>query len=226
MGEKESEWLSSISTVCNFLCAALFSKKASAHSFYIDSSRVQLAKEEAKKDPSFQGFVSTNDIVTSSYGNATFARVLLMAINLRGELSDLCNNDTGNYGALLVFGPHEKIKLISIRDTLQSGPPVFHRFNSEILPLGFLNFFTKISTTTSWIFPVFHGLKLDECEQMLHTPLCILNMVPFDVCIIYRPRAKSIAVCGISIRADYSRLEGMMPIGDSVVNAEQASERE
>jgi hypothetical protein len=98
MGEKEFKWLNSTSTLCNIVSNLLFpSKKAIAQNFTIDSNRVKLLKENAEKNPSFQGFVSTNDILASTFGNVTSARILMMPINFRVKLLDFTNNDAGNY---------------------------------------------------------------------------------------------------------------------------------
>jgi hypothetical protein len=98
MGAKETKWAYSTSTLCNIIGGLLFpSKKAIAQNFYIDSNRMKIAKENAKKDPLFQGFVSTNDILASTFGNVTSARVLMMPINFRVKLLDFTNNDAGNY---------------------------------------------------------------------------------------------------------------------------------
>ena len=48
---------------------------------YIDQDKVISSKEKVK-----DGFVSTNDIVTSSFARATKVDILLMAINLRNRV--------------------------------------------------------------------------------------------------------------------------------------------
>jgi hypothetical protein len=124
---------------------------------------------------------------------------------------------------LIYVGPHENCTPTSIRNTLQRGPPVFDRLNNDTLPLGFWNFFTKISKVTSWVFPIFNELKLDGCQQMLHTPVFNLKLTPFDVSVVYRPHANQIAVICICRRANVDKLERMMPTGGVITNAEEAS---
>jgi hypothetical protein len=125
------------------------------------------------KDPSFQGFSGTNDIETSSFGNATSAELVLMAVDLRNKLPDFCDNDAGNYLGALIFGPRDNCSSITIRNTLQRGLPVCHRLTSDTLPSGF----TKMALITSWLFHAFNELKLDGSEQILHTPIFNLKRI-------------------------------------------------
>jgi hypothetical protein len=224
MGIPESEYINFTSSALNWAYTAFISPiRPIPYNFYIDSNRVHLAKETAKKDPSFKGFLGTNDIITSSFGNATSAGLVFMAINYRNRLSDLCDNDAGNYIGGLIFGPHANCSPITIRNTLQRGLPVCHRLNCDRLPTGLQNLFTKMAIATSWLFPAFNELKLDGCEQMLHTPIFNLSLVPMEICVIYRPRADQVAVFCLCRRVDVDGLQEMMPTGEAVTNAEQAS---
>lgn len=91
------------------------------------------------------------------------------------------------------------------------------------MPSGFWNFFTKIAVVSSWVFPVFDEFKLYGCQHMLHSPVSNLKFVPFDVSIVYRPRANQIAVASFCRRVDVHGLEKNMPTGGVVKNAEEAS---
>ena len=43
-------------------------------------------------------FVSTNDILTSSFAKSIRARICMMAINFRNRIQSLVDGDAGNYG--------------------------------------------------------------------------------------------------------------------------------
>jgi hypothetical protein len=57
---------------------------------------------------------------------------------------------------------------------------------------------------------------------MLHIPLCSVKNIPFDVAVIYRPRANEIASAYFTRRVNTNGLQTMMPIGEPIANAEQA----
>ena len=40
----------------------------------------------------------------------------------------------------------------------------------------------------------FSELSVAGCEQLLHMPLCDVKMVPFDVAVVYRPKAGKLAI--------------------------------
>ena len=92
-------------------------------SYYIDTDKIAEAKAQAIG----VDYVSTNDILTSTFGNATSARLLLMAINFRDKLPDFKADDAGNYEGALVFGPDDYATPTSIRQTLNTGPPAYRR---------------------------------------------------------------------------------------------------
>ena len=47
---------------------------------------------------------------------------------------------------------------------------------------------------TNWTFSHFSELKIDGAEHLLHVPHCDCSMVPFEWCVVYRPRAGELAV--------------------------------
>jgi len=51
--------------------------------------------EKSKKDDE-TNFVSTNDILTSAFGDVTDARILLMPFNMRDKVSHFDDDDAGN----------------------------------------------------------------------------------------------------------------------------------
>jgi hypothetical protein len=105
LGIMELQWSVQPSTFFNIVLTALFSlKKAIAYNSYLDSNRLQITKENAKKEPSSQGFVSTNDVLASTFSKAAGLNVLMMAINFRVRIPDFCNDDAGNYEGFLIFG--------------------------------------------------------------------------------------------------------------------------
>ena len=78
-----------VSSIKNLICR----RKNTYHCHYIDEGRIAEAKALAKEHGA--PFVSTNDILTSSFGNLANARTLFMAMNYRDRVE-------GSYKTLLV----------------------------------------------------------------------------------------------------------------------------
>ena len=77
----------------------------------------------------------------------------------------------------------------------------------------------------SWLFPFFSEVALDGCEQLLHLPFCDLGMVPFDVAVVYRPRAGERAVLFMVRACSREDLETLCPLGAEVDSAEGVARR-
>ena len=155
-------------------------------SFYVDTSKVK----RLKQNTSGVDYVSTNDVLTSAFGNALEPDFLFMPLNFREKLSDFTPLDAGNYEGTLLFAKGEYTEASSIRRTLGSGPPQYKRgvglAKKNPLP-GFCGACCgKIGMFISWIFPFFSEVKIEGCQQMLHMPILDVTMVPFDCAVVYR----------------------------------------
>lgn len=80
----------------NFLGELLCHKKETRrYCFLLDDEKVKAAKETRKGDAPF---VSTNDIITSGFGNVADARLMIMATEFTGKIEGL--ERSGTYGML------------------------------------------------------------------------------------------------------------------------------
>ena len=204
--------------LCNVLGGLICGSKPYIDTFYVDSDRVAALKQ----NPEGAEYVSTNDVLTGSFGNAVGTDFLLMPLNYREKLPEFTSLDAGNYEGALVFGKGDFSNASSIRRTLNSGPPSFKRGAGrdkvEPLPGCCGACCGKMGMLTSWVFPFFSEVKLEGCEQMLHMPLCDVNMVPFECGVVYRPRAGSLAVVYFVRTINDAGLKGSMPMGGKVGN--------
>ena len=208
--------------ICNVVCSMMFGSKSFIEAFYVDDERVKAAK--ANPAPGVD-FVSTNDVITSAFANVTDARVLMMPLNFRNRLAGFTDTDAGNYEGALVFGPDDYAEPAQIRRTLLTGPPQFVRGagdHTRPLPGCCESMRCKISMVTNWCFPCFSEIMIPGCEQMLHTPYCDANMVPFDVAVVYRPKRGKLAVACFVRSASREELKAGCPIGASVSCAEDS----
>jgi hypothetical protein len=103
MGDEAHSYAYSGATLCDILCTMLCNgKKATVVSFEVDPSRIDA--EKAKHGPHAEGgFVRTNDVIASSFANATSARVLMMPLNYRNRLPEFIDTDAGNYEGVIVM---------------------------------------------------------------------------------------------------------------------------
>eukprot|EP00658_Telonema_sp_P-2_P085658 TRINITY_DN9808_c0_g1_i1.p1 TRINITY_DN9808_c0_g1~~TRINITY_DN9808_c0_g1_i1.p1 ORF type:complete len:321 (+),score=53.43 TRINITY_DN9808_c0_g1_i1:392-1354(+) len=221
-GEHESAFLSSKSLMCNVVGTMLFGRTPFVESYYVDPTRVGAAKSASTGVP----FVSTNDVLVSAFGNTTSCRVLLMPINFRHKLENFLDTDAGNYEGALVFGPEDYTDPALIRGTLRSGGPAFRRGPEgpppRALPGCCESLRMTIGMVTNWTFKSFDEMVLEGCQQMLHIPHCDESTVPFDVAVVYRPRAGQLAVACFVRSVNGAELKAGCPLGGSVSCAEDS----
>jgi len=47
---------------------------------------------------------------------------------------------------------------------------------------------------TNWTFSVFDELKIEGCQHIVHMPHSNVSLVPFNIAVIFRPKAGKLAV--------------------------------
>ena len=107
-GTTDFGWLTSLGLIKGMLSGLLFGPKARWCCYMVDDAKVQEAKDKGKNDGGGKvSFVSTNDIITSHFCNATQARVVMMVVNFRDKINlPLTDNHAGCYeGCLLLDAP-------------------------------------------------------------------------------------------------------------------------
>lgn len=67
--------------------------KVKLYANLINSDKISELKKSGKDN---EEFISTNDIITSQYGNAIKARLLSIAVNFRKKVDDIPDNLAGN----------------------------------------------------------------------------------------------------------------------------------
>ena len=127
IGSKESKFLSSFAFLLCCLKSMLFGGKAKLDARYIDEN---LIKEWKDSESVHDGFISTNDIVTSTFAKATNSDLLLMAINLRNRVEDAKEDDAGNYSLVVLHDKESSATPSGVRRLLNDGPP-FTRKNGK-----------------------------------------------------------------------------------------------
>lgn len=188
VGAKQYKFGLSLSLTLNVLKGMVIGKKTKCYAFYIDQEKIQQAKNKLNEPSSF---VSTNDILTSSFSNAVGARLSMMAINFRNRIDNLSNSDAGNYEGVLLYDKKNYSTPLGIRKSLQSGSPM--KTTSDEMP-GFLETIrSKFAQTTNWS-SFSKTLTLNGATQIIHLPVYSLNTIPFDCAIIFKPVPEKTAV--------------------------------
>merc|ERR1711959_679824 len=77
-------------------------KKTRVFTGLMDGEQIAKLKADAQSRGTVP-FVSTNDIITSAFANATAAHTCLMALDLRGRMNGLTEDHAGNYAKSLMF---------------------------------------------------------------------------------------------------------------------------
>lgn len=224
IGLKEFKWMNSLPVICNVIGSMLCGSKPLIESYYIDNERVKNRKAEAVSNGhGSTTFVSTNDVIASSFGIVTNADALLLPLNFRGRLPDFDARDAGNYEGALYFGRGDFEDPTLIRQTLQSGPPTYARSKGTTpLPGVFTTCCcSKFSMVTNWAFPFFEELDVEGGQQIVHLPHCDTKMVPFDIAVVYRPTKGRLAVVYFVRSVNRSGLVAELPMGAVVPTPDQ-----
>ena len=169
---------------------------------YIDEEKVNVQKQMLQDSvngtydaSTFHGkandvkFISTQDIITSSWFNASSSRLPMFTINLRKRCPELSTKLVGNYETSIIVDPPSYERAPLIRKALQSKPH-FTRADPAPLP-GFCGK-TSCAFITTWCFSIEgnpSGLYLENCQQLLHMPIMpvsILKMCPMDFAVVFR----------------------------------------
>ncbi len=179
ISEVDYKFLYRKSFIINVIRSYLFDRNTKLVAYYINEKEIDKAKKISKQNSDVP-YISTNDIITSSFFKAISAKIGMMAINFRNKINGLNDNDAGNYDT-----PE------GIRKSLQGTIP----YKSRIKPMpGTLETcYMNIGIITNWT--SFTGkLKIDHCEEvLLHLPILPTHQ-PLNAAIIFYPQPNKIAM--------------------------------
>ena len=209
MGKKHYSYLYGAANSFNSLGKILFGRKPKAHCFLVDNAKIAELKAAAKAEPGAPERLSTNDVLTSAYGKASQARLLIMAADFKGRIEGTTHSDAAQYHAALIFDPEGYAAPASIREAL-AGPPPLSRAR---LP-GFCGSMgARLGLITSWA--SLKSLRIPACELHLHTP-CeatsgMIVAAQDDTCIVFNPQPGKIAMLCVTKQLSAAQLMAAMP---------------
>jgi len=185
VGKDTYDYFVGAAHVFNALFGMAVAKRAKVFAYYIDEEKIKKIKKDHNDFKSCE-YISTNDILTSTYGIFTKVRLLLMAINFRGKLKILDNNDAGNYEAVVLYDKKVYSKPSGIRKTLSNGEP--YRGLVDKLPSFFEGIRCKMGFITNWA-TFSEELYFNDCKEKLHLPLNhACGKMPYEFAIIFRAK--------------------------------------
>eukprot|EP00980_Cylindrotheca_fusiformis_P013374 scaffold3410_cov141-Cylindrotheca_fusiformis.AAC.17 len=169
---------------------------------YIDQKKISQIKAAAKSrhpdDPDF--FISTNDIITSTFATETDSEAMVMLMDLRGRHPNVKRSLAGNYEMFIFYDRESKTKPEDIRSSLQRLPIM--RISGKPLPTWREMLFMDLSAITSWVFPSFDAdLHLWDSKgkpgpmMKLHLPaIDPKNVIPCPSVIVFKPSKGEVAI--------------------------------
>ena len=197
VGYDSYNYFTGLSHSLNALFGILKAKRANVFSYYIDEEKIQTIKNSNKKTTTCP-YLSTNDILTSSYGNFIKARLLMIAVNFRGKVKGLSENDAGNYQSYVLYDKKVYKKPCGIRKSISFFIPF--QCLVDKLPSFLKGLTCKMGLITNWS-SFSKELHLQKATEKLHLPLIQSNgKVSYDMAIIFRAKQNKKAVIYYSNR--------------------------
>lgn len=212
VGKKSFKFFHSVPFIINLVSGAVFGKKTKCYAFYIDPEKIKMAKDGVNGNgKNGVDYVSTNDIISSSFAKVAGSRICIMAVNLRTWIKDIGSNDAGNYAGGLLFDDATCARPTGIRKAFQAGLPVpttakpFPGFGEAMR--------CKLSLISSWSdFQKSHDLE--GCEQVLHLPLYDAKAAfPLDSAVVFKAKSEKMAVMYFSKTIDREKIVSHCEIG-------------
>ena len=213
VGEKVYKSSFGAQVLFNALGEVICGKKIRMFCYYVDDDKMMAAKAEALAgvvDP--PAFVSSNDVLTSSFANTCQPYMIIMAITFRGRIRAITLNDMGNYHNGLMFDKTTYASPAAIRAALQ-GPAPLSRVK---LPGFWKGSRCRRGVISNWATLNKKGLVIPECEQILHLPVAKIEEQVLDTAVVFQAQPGKTAVLFFAKNADAGSLVAGMPLGEPV----------
>jgi len=184
IGDINYNFAGSLALIVNILKNLIFGRKVKYLSRYIDENKIDTIKSEyLAGDTKEFPFLSTNDIITSSFARATKSRLCLSAINLRNRIEGMNNDDAGNYEFVLMLDEKHYNTPENIRRTLSSKGKFL--VNDGVLPGIWESLNSNYSTITNAA-SFIEDYQISGLKQILHIPLFNPKKAFMDFGVVYK----------------------------------------
>ena len=189
--------------------------------FLIPEEWIQTQKVESKAS----SWISTNDIITSTFFNATDCDQAIMALNFRGKVKNCNSNDAGCYFEQLILRPSDYRSASQIREIVNEIK--MNKRQPQTSPMTSFEHVTskkQFGCISSW-YGFAKPVKLKGCpDQVLHIPLLPTDAVSVPSrftsgLFVFRPdKTKRVACLFAGHHEVLERLEASGMVGDDVQN--------
>ena len=220
-GEKEQAWQEGMAAGMIFMGAMMCKKQARCYAFHLDTDKVAEVKKQSADGDTGVEYVSTNDILCSSFFNIVKARVAWMGFDCRDKgLPGIGSDLAGNYVTALVLGPEVFETPHSLRQMYTPGTP-YVTAKKKLPGCGCCCGRGNLAQATNW--SGFTGSLVIPagCEMVLHLPA--MNpayiywdyLIPFVSGVDAEGGLKKGVMCWTTT-SDAPTLMAALPLGGSV----------
>ncbi len=185
----QSLWPSSRRARWGSMLDALLRPRHLWQAWYVDETWLRKEKEHVSRD--FNGFVSSNDVLTSWFFKNGHFDYGIMSVNFRNRLCGLDRTQAGNYKAGVAFWPEDFASPKGIRSSLKK-PPYFRAKRQDVPGVMRSVLRSRVAVATNWA-SVYQELTLQHCQQLLHLPV-LGDVQVHGAMIIFRPQKKTLGL--------------------------------
>ena len=172
------KWFNSWSFLCGVIYTKFFAPASTVTTSYVNLEKVKKFKEK------HVGFISTNDILTSCFFNASGCTHGIMPVNLRKRISDTTDmsNTACNCVGTSIYVLDTLMTPLDIRETLQKPQLIPSTLQ---LPSIRKSCTGKLAAVTNWS-TFYKKITVDSHDTIFHVPVADLMNTPIhSVMIIY-----------------------------------------
>lgn len=193
VGKTDNAFIFSLSFTLNMIKSLVFGRKPSFYSYYINEERIKNTKAQYTGTAEVP-YISTNDIISSSFMCAVKARLGMLVINFRDRFPNVEVNDAGNYEGVKLYDAPIYNTPAGIRKSLLGETPYKTLMNK--IPGAWERLNLRMAQVNNWA-SFSGGFVLPKSELQLHLPV-IPSTIPFDIAVLYRPKLGRTAILILS----------------------------
>ena len=210
---KALAWVDSASALCHMLPILLgCGTKAKCYAFTIDADKVAVAKTKGAAEGGVE-YVTTNDILTSSFFNVCNTRIGMMGLDCRGKVEGVGADAAGNYVTALVLDDAVFGTPASLRKMYASTP---YQSTGRPLPGCCLCGRASFAMVSNWSSFAGDLVPLADCEMVIHLPVKNPAEIMWDEMIPFTSGAGKKGVICWTVSTDEAGLRAALPVGESV----------
>jgi hypothetical protein len=193
VGKTDNAFVFYVSFTLNVLNSLIFGRKPKFFSYYINEESIKSTKAEFTGNTEIP-YISTNDIISSSFMRAVKARLGMIVINFRNRFPNVDLDDAGNYEGVKLYDAPIYNTPEGIRKSLLGEIPYKTLMNK--IPGTWERTHLRMAQVNNWA-SFSGGFALENCQLQLHLPI-IPSTIPFDIAVLYRPKLNRTAILILS----------------------------